>query len=70
MLISTYTLTIDTTGESAQVPNEIIDCSNAFLTSHQSSVAASVKYLTSIGKEENIANGRMYFVVICLAKVT
>ena len=54
-------MTVDTTGESAQVPNEIIDCSNAFLTSHQSSVAASVKYLTTIGKEENVANGNERF---------
>ena len=48
---------MDTTGESAQVPNEIVDCSNEFLTSHQSSVASSVRYLTTIGKEGNAAEG-------------
>ncbi|XP_066917411.1 exportin-4-like isoform X2 [Clytia hemisphaerica] len=55
LLIATFVLTVDTTGESAQVPNEIVDCSNDFLTSHQSCVASSVRYLTTIGKEGNVA---------------
>jgi len=61
LLVSSYTMTIDESGESKELPTEIIDCSNFFLTSHQqSSVASSVKYLTSIGKIGDTSKGTDY----------
>ena len=54
-------MTIDES-ESTELPSEIIDCSNAFLTSHQqNSVSISVKHLTSIGKIGDFSKGILLY---------
>lgn len=52
VLMSSYILTSDNTGESSQIPLEIVDYSNLFLTSHGQCVSSSVAYFTSLGKSD------------------
>jgi len=50
VLVSAFVLTTETSGESSQLPMEIVDYSNQFLSSHREAVTSSVCYLTSMGK--------------------
>ena len=50
ILVSTFVLTTEQSGESAQLPTEIIEYSNQYLTANSQSVSTSVHYFSSMGK--------------------
>ena len=52
IMMSSFILTMDNSGESSQIPIEIVDYSNQFLTSHIQCVSSSVEYFTSVGKTD------------------
>lgn len=51
LLICSFVLTIDNSGESPQIPTEVINFTNVSLTTNTRGVGESVKYLVSLGKE-------------------
>ena len=53
-------LTIDNSGESPQIPSEVVDYTNQYLAANSHSVGVSVTYLTTIGKEGCANNGNHY----------
>ena len=57
-LIASFTLTFDNPSESPQIPDEVITFTNEFLQGHPNTVRVTTRYLTSIGKQGNIGEGK------------
>ena len=64
-LITSFTLTFDNPSESPQIPDEVITFTNEFLQSHPNTVRVTTRYLTSIGKQGNIGEGKKNHFLAC-----